>query len=130
MIKILKQINNKKNQKKNLNGLVHIQSTLNNTIITITNLKGDTLIWSSAGNVGFKGTRKSTLFAAQVVAEKIASKALNIGLKNIDILIKGQGLGREVIIRVFENFGFNVTSIQDKTPIPHNGCRPRKRRRV
>ena len=130
MIKILKQITNKKNQKKNLNGLVHIQSTLNNTIITITNLKGDTLIWSSAGNVGFKGTRKSTLFAAQVVAEKIASKALNIGLKNIDILIKGQGLGREVIIRVFENFGFNVTSIQDKTPIPHNGCRPRKRRRV
>ena len=112
------------------NGVVHIQSTFNNTIITITNLSGDTVAWSSAGSSGFKGARKSTPFAAQTAAEKAALVALGTGLKNVEILVKGQGSGRETAIRAIEGAGFDILSIQDITSVPHNGCRPPKKRRV
>nr|YP_010208174.1 ribosomal protein S11 [Pseudo-nitzschia pungens]UBA15187.1 ribosomal protein S11 [Pseudo-nitzschia pungens] len=117
--------------KSNLrNGVVHIQSTFNNTIVTITNPNGDTLSWASAGSSGFKGARKSTPFAAQTAAEKAAIDAVSIGLKSVDILVKGQGSGRETAIRAIEGAGLEITSIQDITSVPHNGCRPPKRRRV
>jgi small subunit ribosomal protein S11 len=112
------------------NGVVHIQSTFNNTIITITNINGDTVSWASAGSSGFKGARKSTPFAAQTAAEKAALEASNIGIKSVDILVKGQGSGRETAIRAIEGAGLEITSIQDITAVPHNGCRPPKRRRV
>jgi small subunit ribosomal protein S11 len=113
-----------------VSGVVHIKSTFNNTIVTITNLAGDTVSWASAGSSGFKGARKSTPFAAQTAAEKAALEALNTGMKTVDILVKGQGSGRETAIRAIENAGFSITSIQDITSVPHNGCRPPKRRRV
>ena len=117
--------------KSNLrNGVVHIQSTFNNTIVTITNVNGDTVSWASAGSSGFKGARKSTPFAAQTAAEKAALDAANIGIKSVDILVKGQGSGRETAIRAIEGAGLEITSIQDITSVPHNGCRPPKRRRV
>nr|YP_010208397.1 ribosomal protein S11 [Pseudo-nitzschia cuspidata]UBA15410.1 ribosomal protein S11 [Pseudo-nitzschia cuspidata] len=117
--------------KSNLrNGVVHIQSTFNNTIVTITNVNGDTISWASAGSSGFKGARKSTPFAAQTAAEKAALDAANIGIKSVDILVKGQGSGRETAIRAIEGAGLEITSIQDITSVPHNGCRPPKRRRV
>ena len=117
--------------KSNLrNGVVHIQSTFNNTIVTITNVNGDTVSWASAGSSGFKGARKSTPFAAQTAAEKAALDAANIGIKRVDILVKGQGSGRETAIRAIEGAGLEITSIQDITSVPHNGCRPPKRRRV
>tara|TARA_B110000196_G_C20797004_1_gene498260 strand:+ start:145 stop:537 length:393 start_codon:yes stop_codon:yes gene_type:complete len=117
--------------KSNLrNGVVHIQSTFNNTIVTITNVNGDTVSWASAGSSGFKGARKSTPFAAQTAAEKAALEAVNIGIKSVDILVKGQGSGRETAIRAIEGAGLEITSIQDITSVPHNGCRPPKRRRV
>lgn len=112
------------------NGIVHIQSTFNNTIVTITNLTGDTIAWASAGSSGFKGARKSTPFAAQTAAEKAALEAFSTGMKNVEILVKGQGSGRETAIRAIEGAGFNISSIQDITSVPHNGCRPPKRRRV
>ena len=112
------------------NGVVHIQSTFNNTIVTITNINGDTISWASAGSSGFKGARKSTPFAAQTAAEKAALEAATIGLKSVDILVKGQGSGRETAIRAIEGAGLEITSIQDITSVPHNGCRPPKRRRV
>ena len=112
------------------NGVVHIQSTFNNTIVTITNLTGDTISWASAGSSGFKGARKGTPFAAQTAAEKAALDALAKGMKSVEILVKGQGSGRETAIRSIEGAGFEVISIQDITPVPHNGCRPPKRRRV
>jgi small subunit ribosomal protein S11 len=111
-------------------GIVHIQSTFNNTIVTITNMNGDTVTWASAGNSGFKGARKSTPFAAQTAAEKAALEAVNIGIKSVDILVKGQGSGRETAIRAIEGAGLGITSIQDITAVSHNGCRPPKRRRV
>ena len=111
-------------------GVVHIQSTFNNTIVTITNLAGDTVAWSSAGSSGFKGARKSTPFAAQTAAEKAALQALGTGMKNVEILVKGQGSGRETAIRAIEGAGFDILSIQDITSVPHNGCRPPKKRRV
>ena len=111
-------------------GVVHIQSTFNNTIITITNLMGDTISWASAGSSGFKGARKSTPFAAQTAAEKAALDAANIGMKTVEILVKGQGSGRETAIRAIEAAGFEISSIEDITAVPHNGCRPPKRRRV
>lgn len=120
----------KKDKNSFTSGIVHIQSTFNNTIITITNLTGDTISWASAGSSGFKGTRKSTPFAAQTAAEKVAIEALSTGMKNVEILIKGQGSGRETAIRAIEGAGFEITSIQDITSVPHNGCRPPKRRRV
>ena len=117
--------------KSNLrNGVVHIKSTFNNTIVTITNVNGDTISWASAGSSGFKGARKSTPFAAQTAAEKAALDAVSIGLKSVDILVKGQGSGRETAIRAIEGAGLEITSIQDITSVPHNGCRPPKRRRV
>jgi small subunit ribosomal protein S11 len=112
------------------NGVVHIQSTFNNTIVTITNVAGDTISWASAGSSGFKGARKGTPFAAQTAAEKAALEALSRGMKTVEVLVKGQGSGRETAIRSIEGAGFEVLSIQDITPVPHNGCRPPKRRRV
>ena len=126
------QTTRKSGTKKNnfISGIVHIQSTFNNTIITITTLTGDTISWASAGSSGFKGARKSTPFAAQIAAEKVALEAANTGIKNVEILVKGQGSGRETAIRAIEGAGFEITAIQDITSVPHNGCRPPKRRRV
>lgn len=120
----------KKDKNNSITGIVHIQSTFNNTIITITNLTGDTISWASAGSSGFKGTRKSTPFAAQLAAEKAALNALNNGIKSVEIIVKGQGSGRETAIRAIESIGFEILVIQDLTSVPHNGCRPPKRRRV
>jgi small subunit ribosomal protein S11 len=120
----------KKDKTNLVTGVVHIQSTFNNTIVTITSLTGDTISWASAGSSGFKGARKGTPFAAQTAAEKAALDALSKGMKNVEILVKGQGSGRETAIRSIEGAGFEVISIQDITPVPHNGCRPSKRRRV
>jgi small subunit ribosomal protein S11 len=120
----------KKDKKNFTNGVVHIQSTFNNTIVTITNVAGDTISWASAGSSGFKGARKGTPFAAQTAAEKAALEALSRGMKTVEVLVKGQGSGRETAIRSIEGAGFEVLSIQDITPVPHNGCRPPKRRRV
>lgn len=111
-------------------GDAHIKSTFNNTIITITDKKGDTLAWSSSGTVGFKGSRKSTPFAAQLAAENAAKKALEFGMKKVDVYVKGPGSGRETAIRTLQANGLEVASITDVTPQPHNGCRPKKRRRV
>jgi small subunit ribosomal protein S11 len=130
MKKTIKKITTKKDKNSFTNGIVHIQSTFNNTIVTVTNLKGDTISWASAGSSGFKGARKSTPFAAQTAAEKASMQALNSGLKNVEILVKGQGSGRETAIRAIESAGFEILSIEDITSIPHNGCRPPKKRRV
>jgi len=121
----------KKKKKKNVPfGVAHINSTFNNTIITITDTTGNTISWSSSGNKGFKGSRKSTPFAAQLAAEEAGKKAMDHGMKNIEIIIKGPGNGRESAIRALGSTGLNITVIKDVTPIPHNGCRPSKRRRV
>lgn len=130
MAQTTKKSTTKKNKNNFLKGLVHIQSTFNNTIVTITHINGNTISWASAGSSGFKGARKSTPFAAQTAAEKVALEALSIGIKSVDILVKGQGSGRETAIRAIEGAGFEITSIQDLTSVPHNGCRPPKRRRV
>ena len=124
------QTTRKKDKKTFVNGIVHIKSTFNNTIITITNLSGETISWGSAGNSGFKGARKSTPFAAQTAAEKVALEARNQGMKSVKILIKGPGSGRETAIRAIEGAGLEIILIQDVTAVPHNGCRPPKRRRV
>lgn len=117
--------------KKNVpSGVVHIQATFNNTIVTITDQVGNTVSWSSAGAKGFKGSRKSTPFAAQVVAEDAARKAMDHGMKSVAVHIKGPGSGRESALRAVAACGLKITSIRDVTPIPHNGCRPPKRRRV
>jgi len=121
---------NKKDKNNFSKGIVHIQSTFNNTIITITNLVGDTISWASAGSSGFRGARKKTPFAAQTAAEKAALEAASTGIKNVHILIKGQGSGRETAIRAIESAGFKISSIKDITSVPHNGCRPPKKRRV
>jgi len=121
----------KKREKKNvLHGQAHIKSTFNNTIVTITDQQGNTLSWASAGNVGFKGSRKSTPFAAQLAAEKAARAAQEHGLQRVDVFVKGPGSGRETAIRSLAAAGLEIAGIQDVTPVPHNGCRPRKRRRV
>jgi small subunit ribosomal protein S11 len=126
-----KKVIRKKREKKNIpNGIAHIQATFNNTIITITDVIGNVIAWSSAGSVGFKGSRKSTPFAAGQAAEDVARKAKEHGLKNIEILVRGPGSGREAAIRSLQSSGFNITHIRDKTPVPHNGCRQPKRRRV
>jgi len=111
-------------------GIVYINATFNNTIVSITDLSGNTISWSSAGNVGFKGTKKGTPFAAQSAAENAARKALDAGIKEVNVLVKGPGSGRETAIRALQGAGLEVMSIKDVTPIPHNGCRPPKRRRV
>ena len=121
----------KKKIKKNiLNGIAYVQSTFNNTIITITDEKGNALAWSSSGHKGFKGSRKSTPYAAQIAAEDAGTKAKEFGLKNLQVFIKGPGGGRESALRALQAIGFYITSIKDTTPIPHNGCRPPKKRRV
>jgi small subunit ribosomal protein S11 len=125
------KVSRKKKERKNIqNGIAHIQSTFNNTIITITDMNGNTIAWSSAGSQGFKGSRKSTPFAAQLAAEDAAKKAQEHGVQNIEVYVKGPGSGREAALRALQAAGFNVTLIRDVTPIPHNGCRPPKRRRV
>jgi small subunit ribosomal protein S11 len=111
-------------------GVVHIQSTFNNTIISITDPRGDVLSWASSGTVGFKGTKKGTPFAAQMAAENAARRAMEHGVRQVDVLVKGPGSGRETAIRSLQAVGLQVLSIRDVTPIPHNGCRPPKRRRV
>jgi len=111
-------------------GIAHISASFNNTIITITDRKGNTLAWATAGASGFRGSRKSTQFAAQVAAEKAGSVAKEYGIKNLDVRIKGPGPGRESAVRSLNNLGFKITNIIDGTPIPHNGCRPPKKRRV
>jgi len=121
----------KPKEKRNvLHGVAHIQSTFNNTIVTITDQKGEVLSWASAGSVGFKGTRKGTPFAAQMAAESAARKSMEHGVKRVDVLVKGPGSGRETAIRSLSAAGLEITMIKDVTPIPHNGCRPPKRRRV
>ena len=130
MVQTTRKSITKKDKNNFKNGVVHIQSTFNNTIVTITNVNGDTVSWASAGSSGFKGARKSTPFAAQTAAEKAALEAMSSGMKSVDILVKGQGSGRETAIRAIEGAGFDITSIQDITAVPHNGCRPPKRRRV
>ena len=120
----------KKAKKNILNGVVHIQSTFNNTIITITDISGNVLSWSSAGARGFRGSRKSTPFAAQVAAGDAAAKAMEHGLKNVTVMVKGPGAGRESALRALSAAGLKISLIRDVTPIPHNGCRQPKRRRV
>lgn len=121
----------KKKTKKNVpKGVCHIQATFNNTIVTIADLQGNTISWSSSGSRGFKGSRKSTPFAAQVAAEDAARKAIEHGMREIAVFIKGPGSGRESALRALTAAGFRVTLIRDVTPVPHNGCRPPKRRRV
>ena len=121
----------KKKVKKNIAaGIAHIQATFNNTIITIADSEGNTISWSSSGSKGFKGSRKGTPFAAQIAATDAATKAREHGLQRVEIRVKGPGAGRESAIRGLQSAGINVTAIRDVTPIPHNGCRPRKRRRV
>ena len=120
----------KKAKKNILNGVVHIQSTFNNTIITITDVSGNVISWSSAGARGFRGSRKSTPFAAQVAAGDAAAKAMDHGLKNVTVMVKGPGAGRESALRALAAAGLKISLIRDVTPIPHNGCRQPKRRRV
>jgi small subunit ribosomal protein S11 len=121
----------KKKVKKNVqSGICHIQSTFNNTIVTITDVSGNVVSWSSAGVRGFKGSRKSTPFAAQLAAEDAAKKAMDHGMRSISVYVKGPGSGRESALRALQAAGFKITLIRDVTPIPHNGCRPPKRRRV
>ncbi|MCD6255108.1 MAG: 30S ribosomal protein S11 [Deltaproteobacteria bacterium] len=121
----------KKKEKKIVGeGIVHIQATFNNTIVTVSDKQGNTIVWSSSGVKGFKGSRKSTPFAAQMAAQDAAKKAMEYGMKRVEIYVKGPGAGREAAIRAIRNAGLKVTLIKDVTPIPHNGCRPPKRRRV
>ena len=121
----------KKKAKKNVStGIAHIQSTFNNTVVTITDVNGNTVAWSSAGSRGLKGSRKSTPFAAQLAAEEAARKAMEHGMRSVAVFVKGPGAGRESALRALQAVGFKVTLIRDVTPVPHNGCRPPKRRRV
>jgi len=126
-----KKVRTQKKVRKNIaNGVVHIQSTFNNTIVTITDSAGNVVSWSSAGIQGFKGSRKSTPFAAQMAAQDAAKKAMDHGMRSVEVYVKGPGPGRESALRALQSTGFNVLTIKDVTPIPHNGCRPSKRRRV
>jgi len=121
----------KRRERKNISsGIAHVNASFNNTKITITDVQGNAISWSSAGSQGFKGSRKSTPYAAQVAAEDAGRKAQEHGMKTLEVEVKGPGSGRESALRALQAVGFNVTSIRDVTPIPHNGCRPRKRRRV
>jgi len=121
----------RRRERKNItHGIAHIKSSFNNTIITISDQQGNVIAWASAGNVGFKGSRKSTPFAAQLAAETAARRAMEHGVRKVDCVVKGPGSGRETAIRTIQNTGIEVVGIKDVTPIPHNGCRPPKRRRV
>ncbi|MCH8861344.1 MAG: 30S ribosomal protein S11 [Proteobacteria bacterium] len=121
----------KKRERKNItSGVAHVNATFNNTMITITDAQGNTIAWSSAGSMGFKGSRKSTPYAAQMAAEDVGKKAQDHGMQTLEVEVKGPGSGRESALRALQAVGFTITSIRDVTPIPHNGCRPPKRRRV
>jgi small subunit ribosomal protein S11 len=131
MAKAARSGSKKKKEKKNIpSGVAHIRSTFNNTIVTITDPEGNTVSWASSGTQGFKGSRKSTPFASQLAAEDAAKKAMEHGMRTVEVYIKGPGSGREAALRSLQAAGLNVTLIRDVTPIPHNGCRPPKRRRV
>ncbi|HIV79830.1 MAG TPA: 30S ribosomal protein S11 [Candidatus Avanaerovorax faecigallinarum] len=128
---VKKTVRKKKRERKNIEkGQAHIQSTFNNTLVTLTDSNGNALAWSSAGSLGFKGSRKSTPFAAQMAAETATKAAMEHGLKTVEVFVKGPGAGREAAIRALQAAGLEITMIKDITPIPHNGCRPPKRRRV
>lgn len=121
----------RRRERKNISqGIAHIKSSFNNTIVSISDTQGNVLAWASSGNVGFKGSRKSTPFAAQMAAEACAKRAMEHGVRRVDVLVKGPGSGRETAIRSIQNAGIEISGIKDVTPIPHNGCRPKKRRRV
>ena len=121
----------RRRERKNItSGVAHVNATFNNTMITITDAQGNTIAWSSAGSQGFKGSRKSTPYAAEIAGEDAGKKAMDHGMKTLEVQVKGPGSGRESALRALQAVGFAITSIQDVTPIPHNGCRPRKRRRV
>lgn len=120
----------RKSRRNVVKAVAHIKASFNNTIITITDINGETLCWDSSGTIGYKGSRKSTPFAAQRAAESVAEKAKKFGIREVDVLVKGPGSGRESAIRALQQAGLNVRTIQDATPLPHNGCRPRKKRRV
>ena len=131
MAKVAKKVVKKRRERKNIEkGSVHIQATFNNTIVTISDVQGNTISWASAGELGFKGSRKSTPFAAQSASETAAKAAMEHGLKTVEVFVKGPGSGRESAIRALETVGLQITMIKDVTPVPHNGCRPPKRRRV
>jgi small subunit ribosomal protein S11 len=130
MAKPDKKITRKKVKKTVVDGVAHIHASFNNTIVTITDRQGNTLSWATSGGSGFRGSRKSTPFAAQVAAERASEAAQEFGLKNLDVQVKGPGPGRESAVRALNNAGYNITNITDVTPIPHNGCRPPKKRRV
>ncbi len=131
MVAAKKVVRTKRRERKNIeHGVAHIRSTFNNTIITITDIKGNAISWASSGGLGFRGSRKSTPYAAQMAAEQAAKAAMEHGLKQIEVFVKGPGAGREAAIRSLQATGLEVNSIKDVTPIPHNGCRPPKRRRV
>lgn len=120
----------KKIKKVDVNGIAHIKSTFNNTLITITDMKGNVITWASPGSMGFKGSRKSTPFAAQQAADRCAREVMDLGMKKVEAWIKGPGAGREAAIRSLKSAGLDVTGVKDVTPVPHNGCRQKKRRRV
>jgi small subunit ribosomal protein S11 len=120
----------KKNKKNVPNGVAHIQSTFNNTIVTISDIRGDVISWSSAGASGFKGAKKGTPFAAQTAADSAGRRAMDQGMRQVEVMVSGPGAGRETAIRALQGVGLEITLIRDVTPIPHNGCRPPKRRRV
>ncbi|MDH5478690.1 MAG: 30S ribosomal protein S11 [Nitrospinota bacterium] len=125
-----KESSKKKDKKVGANGVAHVRSTFNNTIVTITDQSGNTVSWASAGGQGFKGSRKSTPYAAQMAAESAGRKAVDMGMKKVEVFVKGPGAGREAAVRALQTAGLEVDLIRDVTPIPHNGCRPSKRRRV
>ena len=131
MAKTVKRVSHKRKERKNIErGAAHIRSTFNNTIVTMTDVNGNALSWASAGGLGFRGSKKSTPFAAQMAAETAAKAAMEHGLKTVEVFVKGPGAGREAAIRALQAAGLEVSMIKDVTPIPHNGCRPPKRRRV
>lgn len=129
--KVKKAVSRKRREKKNIErGAVHIRSSFNNTMVTITDVNGNAISWASAGGLGFRGSRKSTPFAAQMASETAAKAAMEHGLRTVEVFVKGPGSGREAAIRALQSAGLDITLIKDVTPIPHNGCRPPKRRRV
>ena len=131
MAAVKKVVRNKKKVSKNIeSGVAHIKSTFNNTIVTISDMSGNVLSWASSGGLGFRGSRKSTPFAAQMAAETATKAAMEHGLKTVEVYVKGPGAGREAAIRAIQSMGVKITKIDDVTPVPHNGCRPPKRRRV
>ena len=132
MAKNEKKSSDKKKIKKNYgqNGVVHIKSSFNNTIVTISDVSGNAVSWSSSGSMGFRGSKKSTPYAAQIATDAAGKKAYDVGLRKLDVLMKGPGSGRESALRALQNIGFIINNIKDVTPLPHNGCRPKKKRRV